>query len=330
MAVDLSNKWVVGVIVLALWYLYHVKTRYTCRGWPIMVPSSEMTMIAPHGTLTPDQLAKLEAAARGEDVTDVLAYKDGWLEVSLDRSAVPLKFKRKRLKVVTPPKPKDAPAEEPEQTLRFVARKSVELGAPSATRTVAVDANPVKFRGINYAATLKIGAAAVFVPGRGTYDPGAPPDEEAVNDEEADLVVAHLCALVAVHVRGGSPNDLRAVTHAIVATVKEFGGLRLYLHGFLLHQFLAPAPAPCFGRYLLARLPKENAFKLARGHTRSYCSWVERGYFEQYDLSPPLPYFTCAYDLGLKSIHDTSKPIPKHDPTDPEVLAEQRKWWTAA
>lgn len=330
------SYWVVGVIVVALLALYKWRNRFVCIGWPIMVPSSELMMIAPHATLTEAQVAALRSAAKGGDADGVLSYKDGWLELSIDRSAVPRQFRRERLKVIPyPQKPGDAseeapaPAPPPEKTLRFVARKSVEIG-PVRGAPVEIDTKPHKFLGINYAATVRIDDAIVRLPGRGSYDPGAPADDEAVNDEETDLLVAHACALVAVLARGGGKDALEAVSHVVEAAVKEFGG-RTYLHAFLRDQCARLSPSPNYATFLFARLPRERPSMIAFGHTRSYLSWVERGYFLRYPhLSPPLPYFACAYDLGLKSLHyDNPTPYKKHDPTDPAVLSEQKFWWSA-
>ncbi|KAH8047337.1 hypothetical protein JL722_13150 [Aureococcus anophagefferens] len=217
--------------------------------------------------------ARLEAAAGGAAKVDGVFATDGrWFEVTVDWEGVPRAHAS------------GARAAKKEEKLRFVARKAVELR----------EALPAPVRGVNFAASLVAhGAVACYVPGAGTYDPGAPPGRECVGRDDADLLVAHVAALVGAAARDATEEDARAISGALRPTVDEFNG-RATLHAFVHDQFAEHGMRKCYGSWLLGRAKDKRLPKpmMERPQLRTFLGWLERGHYDagRPPLGPPPEY----------------------------------------
>ncbi|KAH8066890.1 hypothetical protein JL721_8083 [Aureococcus anophagefferens] len=117
------------------------------------------------------------------------------------------------------------------------------IGWPAPTMTL--DRTPVTVRGVNFAASLvAYGAVACYVPGAGTCDPGGA--RAAGRRAAADLLVAHVAALVGAAARDATEEDARAISGALRPTVDEFNG-RATLHAFVHDQFAEHGMRKCYG-----------------------------------------------------------------------------------
>lgn len=267
------------------WWVLFLLFFFGPLSWVVLrpPPTSAAAAVPPPATLSDDQAARLEAAAGGAAKVEGVFATDGrWFEVTVDWEGVPRAHAS------------GARAATKEEKLRFVARKAVELREALPAPTMALDRTPVTVRGVNFAASLVAhGAVACYVPGAGTYDPGAPPGRECVGRDDADLLVAHVAALVGAAARDATEEDARAISGALRPTVDEFNG-RATLHAFVHDQFAEHGMRKCYGSWLLGRAKDKRLPKpmMERPQLRTFLGWLERGHYDagRPPLGPPPEY----------------------------------------
>ncbi|KAH8059379.1 hypothetical protein JL722_5405 [Aureococcus anophagefferens] len=232
------------------WWVVFLLFFFGPLSWVVLrpPPTSAAAAVPPPATLSDDQAARLEAAAGGAAKVDGVFATDGrWFEVTVDWEGVPRAHAS------------GARAAKKEEKLRFVARKAVELR----------EALPAPVRGVNFAASLVAhGAVACYVPGAGTYDPARAGERRR---DDADLLVAHVAALVGAAARDATEEDARDLG-ALRPTVDEFNGATLHaVHD----QFAEHGMRKCYGSWLLGRAKDKRLPKpmMERPQLRTFLGW---------------------------------------------------------